>query len=785
MLLFSFFFLVNKSHAKEVLSFGDQNKLQILSDKAYRKTTDNSYEAQGNVIIKLGANSIYGEKASLSFATNESRILGNVRYVGPAFTLYGTELSYNLKTQTLEALNAKLVDENFVILGKSIRRDNTGNFLAKDAEYTTCRDCPESWSIQGSDVKVVPNEYIYLKHTFVKIKGVVVLYLPYLVLPIKKDRESGLLFPRFGFDLDKGFYFQQPYFQVINKSSDITLSPTSYGRRAIGGEFEYRKVINSESDFTFFGAGASDKIWRAEKTTNELEGSRNLRQFYDSRVFYKPNHQFSLFGDISFLSDLDIQADYDTYIGNKLIDNEHGLTFGSELNLNSFSIMATGSFQNNSFYENAKGFDHSYVQNFGTIEINHSPYSILEDLGPLNRLSFWQGMTISKFKQDHRDTANSFLNLTRVDYTPTVRMNLSFFDFLNFESSFQFDYQFYYLDEKDAGRSARKYGKHIKNAFSFEVEKSYGQAYIEKVEVQQVSVDTRDGQLINAVPLLDKQRREKNVFHSSYKHLLKFELAHSYYKKQKYSGNESLINRFEQDTNGTRFDERDIIRGSDSVLYDSSTRTDLPESNTVEFSFFNTLLRKTPRASYSPFESFKYNYNNFDVSKIFYIDISQGFLVGPDYEEFDDRLARLATSFGLSIGNFSLSGNEYYFHQNQKHITAISLTHTMDYFKYSFIYNYDSFSEQRRFFETDFTLTLSDLLELRTGHYYDLELQRVYESYVGALYSPDNNCWKFDLEYRQKDKIEDNVKSKDRIISFNFLLNYSSKGFNSLLGLRI
>jgi len=256
-------------------------------------------------------------------------------------------------------------------------------------------------------------------------------------------------------------------------------------------------------------------------------------------------------------------------------------------------------------------------------------------------------------------------------------------------------------------------------------------------------------------------------------------------EKQKYSGNESLINRFEQDTNGTRFDERDIIRGSDSVLYDSSTRTDLPESNTVEFSFFNTLLRKTPRASYSPFESFKYNYNNFDVSKIFYIDISQGFLVGPDYEEFDDRLARLATSFGLSIGNFSLSGNEYYFHQNQKHITAISLTHTMDYFKYSFIYNYDSFSEQRRFFETDFTLTLSDLLELRTGHYYDLELQRVYESYVGALYSPDNNCWKFDLEYRQKDKIEDNVKSKDRIISFNFLLNYSSKGFNSLLGLRI
>ncbi|EQC44320.1 hypothetical protein M900_A0276 [Bacteriovorax sp. Seq25_V] len=682
-------------------------------------------------------------------------------------------------------MNAKLVDENFVILGKSIRRDNTGNFIAKDAEYTTCRDCPESWSIQGSDVKVVPNEYIYLKHTFVKVKGVVVLYIPYLVLPIKKDRESGLLFPKFGFDLDKGFYFQQPYFQVINKSSDLTLSPTSYGRRAIGGEFEYRKVINSESNFDFFGMEASDKIWRAEKTTSELEGSRNLRQFYDTNVYYKPNHKFSIFGDVAFLSDLDIQADYDIYLNERLIDNEHGLNFGTELNLDSFSITGYGSFKNNSFFNNAKGFDHSYVQNIGTVEIAHTPYAILENLGFLNRLSFSESIVFSKFKQNHRKSETTQLNLSRIDYTPKLSLDVTLFNFLNFESSLQFDGQYYYLDDKNLAQTARKYGKHFKNSLWLELEKSYGQAYVEKVEVQQVSTEMKDSSLITNVPQLDKQKREKSILHSSYKHLLKFELAHSYYKKQKYSGNTSLIESFEDESQGTRFDERDIIRGSDSVLFDSSTRTDLPESNTIEFSFFNSLLRKTPRSNYSPFESFKYNYNNFDVTKVFYFNISQGLLVGPNYEDFDDRLARLATSFGINIGKFNLSGSEYYFHQNQKHITSIGVDHTVDYFKYRLSYSYDSFSEQRRYLESNFTLSLSDMIELRTGHYYDFELQRVYESYVGALYSPDNNCWKFDLEYRQKDKILDNVKTQDRIISFNFLLNYSSKGFNSLLGLRI
>ncbi|EQC52187.1 hypothetical protein [Bacteriovorax sp. DB6_IX] len=156
----------------------------------------------------------------------------------------------------------------------------------------------------------------------------------------------------------------------------------------------------------------------------------------------------------------------------------------------------------------------------------------------------------------------------------------------------------------------------------------------------------------------------------------------------------------------------------------------------------------------------------------------------PEFD-FEDRLTRLHASFGVNIGNLSLSGSEYYFHQSGEHISDFSLTYNQAYFNYGVSYIYDSFSSQRRYTKHDLKFRLSDMIELRTGHYYDFEKKSVYESYVGGIYVPKNNCWKLDIEYRQKDQIKNNDLTKDQIISFNFLLNYNAKTFGSLFGIQL
>lgn len=111
---------LNKGEAREDFEFSLGDKVRVLSDKAFRKTKENKFEAVGNVIITHAENAIYGEKASMSFNTGETQVIGNVRYVGPNITLHGTELNYNFKDKKMSVRNARILSDNYVVLGKEL-----------------------------------------------------------------------------------------------------------------------------------------------------------------------------------------------------------------------------------------------------------------------------------------------------------------------------------------------------------------------------------------------------------------------------------------------------------------------------------------------------------------------------------------------------------------------------------------------------------------------------------------------------------------------------------------
>ena len=259
---------LNSVEARESFQFSLGDKVRVLSDKAFRKTKENKFEAVGNVIITHADNAIYGEKASMSFNTGKTQVIGNVRYIGPNITLHGSELNYNFKDRYMNVRNARILSDNYVVLGKEITRHANNDITGIDAEYTTCIDCPESWSIFGKKVKITVGEYIRIWHAYIKVKGVVVLYFPYIVLPIKKERETGLLFPSLGFNFEEGVRFQQPWFWNIDQSKDLTVTPSFWGKRGMGGEIQYRQVIRDGMWFEMNHLNSWDRIYDYNKANN-------------------------------------------------------------------------------------------------------------------------------------------------------------------------------------------------------------------------------------------------------------------------------------------------------------------------------------------------------------------------------------------------------------------------------------------------------------------------------------------------------------------------------------
>ena len=100
------------------------------------------------------------------------------------------------------------------------------------------------------------------------------MYLPYLVLPVKRKRQTGLLVPDFGYSNDKGYGFLQPLFVVIDNYQDATFSWGRYGRRGtrLNTEYRYKSYNNVEGMVqTYF---QEDKLFRENDNMETIRSAK-------------------------------------------------------------------------------------------------------------------------------------------------------------------------------------------------------------------------------------------------------------------------------------------------------------------------------------------------------------------------------------------------------------------------------------------------------------------------------------------------------------------------------
>jgi LPS-assembly protein len=145
--------------------------------------------------------------------------------------------------------------------------------------YTPCEICATkagrpSWSIRAR--RVVENKKaktLAFHDAVVEVKGFPILYLPMLpAADPSADRKSGFLIPNITISGIRGFSWEQPYYQVISPSQDLTLTPQINGRvnpflnadyrlRTYSGLTDVRVGYTYDQDFTSgghkFGADTS------------------------------------------------------------------------------------------------------------------------------------------------------------------------------------------------------------------------------------------------------------------------------------------------------------------------------------------------------------------------------------------------------------------------------------------------------------------------------------------------------------------------------------------------
>jgi LPS-assembly protein len=773
--------VISSAQAQSNLQFKFGDEVSIFAVKSYQSNKGNLFEAVGNVVIIHKDDTLYGESASIATDTGKFTIKGNVRYIAKDITIYGSKIDYDMKTGQLSIENARIATTKFYIVAKNIKKVASNRFIAQDAEYSTCRDCPESWTIYGNEIDLTLNEYVRITHALFKINTVNVMYIPYLVLPAKKDRESGLLFPRISTRLSEGISLEQPWFWAISANKDMTFTPTFWAKRGYGMDYEYRHIFKDQSWLQLNSRFVDDEIYLPGKLTDSDSGEKFFRYFSVFENHHQISNNYTHHLEFIDAKDMDIVRDHPNFTDKYVRGSEIGASLFFDLRNDYFDINLDSHFNHNLIYSESTEIDNSYVQVLPKLNIGMAPINLIHsNLKGFSNINIGLDTDYTFFRQNNVDEALYLRNANRLNVIPYLDWNLGSWGAFNLNSKMFLDFQHYSFKETKE-QDFEKYAGRINTKFSFSLERIFGLSFEEKVKKTKSNNkvqknDTFNSRLLqgvktsNLIGQIDDFEKSSGedfnlVSKYSYKHLQTYNFIHHYITDEKSSGNEKFYNQIQ--INDGWFDYVDAIRSRENLVGTNETRTIISPNNTLEFQWSNKLIRKSPR-SFNYFDDQRDLRDNFIYNRIGYFDISQGYEFESDSDE--SSFTRLLVRGGYSAALWDFNFEEYYFHENGEHFFKVGALRNYDLIKIFADININTFNTSPlKTLNYGFHLRPSDMFGFTVNYEYDLENRATLRSLYAVDFIPSNNCWKMELGYRKT--IVDNR------FSFDWVLNFGAEKF--------
>ena len=679
-----------------------------------------------------------------------------------------------VNTKKIQMSNARIVTEEFTLLASEVTRLQEKYFIAKDAEFTTCRDCTESWKVFGNDIEIQLDRYITIKHALIKIKGIDVVYIPYIVFPIKNKRESGLLFPELSSTEEDGIIFEQPYFYAISDSEDMTITPTFYSKRGNGLNYQYRKMWKEKSWMSLDSKVINDRIYPLEVNT---EGSHYFRTLSDIEGHFG-------FSDFSFLhtrfvggKDLDFIHDFTDYSENHIERSDLGLDLVYDHQFANVDLSLEANLKRNMLIDDSEEIDKSYVQSLPRIALKTMPYFLRQSNSKyLHKISTSFEGDFIKFKQlkETEEDDNYLRNIYRFNLYPKIKAFLYRGDVFSLSTEYGVDYQDYKFDDSEQAGFSKTAGI-LKSEVSFSLEKIFGVAYEMKYDQSEVeteavkSIVSANEQLIGSLPKVNKNfvLEEIQVRRNSYRHSQEFKFIHHQILHSGEAGNQRFNEQIEIESGW--LDDQDAIRIDQETIGANETRKNIPLKNTIELQWNNTLLRKKPK-NLLPFEDRRYLKDNFSYTRLGYFNISQGLMLSEPKDSFTEKLTRLLIEGSYYASNFNIKFSDYFFHQSSDHIFSVKGEKKFKPISFLADYRYNSFSNSNlKSLAFGIQYRPFDELGLSFLQERDLDANEDIQSIYQFDFMPNNNCWILNL----------NLKNSlvEKKVSLNFVFNFGDENF--------
>jgi lipopolysaccharide assembly outer membrane protein LptD (OstA) len=236
------------------------------ADKELWHRKENIVELFGHAVVSQPGETLSAEHITLDLNTRTLDARGTCVYVSSGNVIYGDEMHFNLDTRTGTVIGGRVSNDRFTLSGERINKLGDGRFQTHWGEYSTCVDCPNAWSILAEDVDMQVEGYAYMSNVTAKVKDTSAFWLPYMIVPMKTQRQTGLLFPAFTYSSLNGWQIVLPYFWAINRSADMTIAAGTFTDRGPRFTWEGRYALRE-------GSGQANFYFLRDRTFQDGYGS--------------------------------------------------------------------------------------------------------------------------------------------------------------------------------------------------------------------------------------------------------------------------------------------------------------------------------------------------------------------------------------------------------------------------------------------------------------------------------------------------------------------------------
>lgn len=246
--------------AQDSLVF-DSGNMAFLYGKSVVNYQDIQLDAE-HIELSLGENTVYAEGRTDSLG----QTTGKPIYKDTSGEYESETMSYNFKSKRGYITNVITEQGEGYLTGGRTKKTEDEVLYMENGRYTTCdnHEHPHFY-LQLTQAKVRPQKNVVTGPAYMVLEDVPLpLAVPFGFFPFNKKYSSGIIFPTFGEEMNRGFYMRNGgYYFAINDYVDLALTGEIYtkGSWGIQARSAYIKKykFSGSIDISFINTVTGDK----------------------------------------------------------------------------------------------------------------------------------------------------------------------------------------------------------------------------------------------------------------------------------------------------------------------------------------------------------------------------------------------------------------------------------------------------------------------------------------------------------------------------------------------